>query len=91
MVDSLLVTMYGCSLNDITLISLDVHWILTLFRYVLDMIGASTVSLAAVLVYLVVSMDSSVSGVCTLLGGFIVSPGIRAVGCRYSVVWSTAF
>ena len=47
--DSLMVTMYGCSLNDITPISLDVHWILTLFRYVLDMIGASSVSLAAVI------------------------------------------
>ena len=46
--DSLLVTMYGCSLNDFTPISLGVHWILTLFRYVLDMIGASSVSLTSV-------------------------------------------
>ena len=31
------------SLNDFTPISLGVHWILTLFCYVLDVIGASTV------------------------------------------------
>ena len=41
--DSLMVTVHGCSLNDFTLISLGVHWILTLFCYVFDVIGASTV------------------------------------------------
>ena len=90
-------------LHDAFLVCFSVDWIdglvlslalldITLHHICLVVALFHTVLLSVLyLVCLLVSMGSSISGVYALLGGFIVGPGVRAIGWRYSFVWFYAW